>query len=110
MLTCCDSTYFGLTGIWKNTVFSWSFAVYCTVLFVFLIFMLVDFINKQKNSGYRESAKIILASTVVFFAVSLIISFVMKGLRVHVPVQANITMLIFVAGTVYAAEKYDFLK
>ncbi len=110
MLTCCDSTYFGLTGIWKNTVFSWSFAVYCTVLFVFIIFMLVDFINKQKNSGYRESAKIILASTVVFFAVSLIISFVMKGLRVHVPVQANITMLIFVAGTVYAAEKYGFFE
>lgn len=110
MLICCDRTYFGLTGIWKNSFYVYLFIVYSAVVFAVLMLNLISFIRKHKQGNYRKSAEIILGSTVMFFVVTVIVSFVLKALRIHIPLQVNITLLVFVAGIVYAAEKYSFFE
>jgi PAS domain S-box-containing protein len=110
MMVCCDRTFFGLTGIWNNSPFVYLFIVYSFVMFAVSLGMLVVFRNRQKNINMKKSADIILATTIMAFAITLIVSFILKWLRIHVPLEANLVFLIFVTGIIYAAGKYDFFE
>ena len=110
MMVCCDKTDFGLTGTWSNSVFVYLFILYCVVMFAVSLGMLVVYRNRQKNINMKKSADIILATTVVAFFITVIVSFVLKSIKIHVPLEANLTFLIFLAGIIYAAGKYDFFE
>ncbi|MBN2755087.1 MAG: GHKL domain-containing protein [Candidatus Goldbacteria bacterium] len=110
MLVCCDRTSFGLTGIWGNSAFVYLFIAYCFVMFAVSLGMLVLFRHRQKNVNMKKSADIILATTIMAFSITLIVSFILKWFRIHVPLEANLVFLIFVTGIIYAAGKYDFFE
>jgi len=110
MMVCCDRTSFGLTGIWSNSVFVYLFILHCVVMFVFSLGALLIFRNRHKNINMRKSADIILATTITAFVITLTVSFLLKSLKIHVALEANLVFLIFVSGIIYAAGKYDFFE
>ena len=110
MMVCCDRTSFGLTGIWSNSVFVYLFILYCVVMFAFSLGALLIFRNRHKNINMRKSADIILATTIAAFVITLTVSFLLKSLKIHVALEANLVFLIFVSGIIYAAGKYDFFE
>ena len=109
-LFCCDETYFGYTGRWKNIIWVKLFYAYYSISFLFGICLLVNYLKNEKNKIKKRTAKILLTTMIFCFIVGTITSVVMKEIKSYIPIEANIFLIVFAGGIVYAMFKYQFLS
>lgn len=107
---CCDETFFGYTGRWKNIIWVKLFYLYYTVSFFWGIFLLIKHLKNEKNKIKKHTATILMSTMLFCFIVGTITSVIMKETRNYVPLEANVFLIVFAIGIVYAMYKYQFLS
>jgi len=110
MLECCRQVPYGLTAAWKATPWTYAYYGYYTAMFLFGTYILLDFRNRTVIKTEKKMADILFLSAVTVFALGTAISVIMKNSGVYLPLDANVTFLVFVAGLIYCAEKYELLS
>lgn len=110
MTECCTKVFYGAGVGWKITPWSLAFFTYYTVLFLAGVYILFMFRKRTKIRTEKKIAEIMLAGAIAVFVLGTLINVVMKRLGVYLPLDANVTFLIFECGLIYCAEKYEMLS
>jgi signal transduction histidine kinase len=110
MLACCEHVSFGLTATWKNTVWTFLYYAYYSAMFLWGTFILYRFFSSTRIRTEKTMAGIMLLSAIAVFAFGTLISVIFKQLGLFLPLDANVTFLIFTAGLIYCAEKFEFMS
>lgn len=110
MLNCCRSEFFGMTAGWKTTPWALAFFTYYTVMFIAGTSVLFIFRNRTRIKIEKTMADIMLTGAVVVFVLGSLINVIMKMMGTYLPLDANVTFLIFMGGLIYCAEKYEMLS
>jgi len=109
-LDCCDKTYFGYTGIWKNIIWVKLFYVYYITYFITGTFLLIKFYINQNDTTKRKTTFTLLWTMIFCFVAGTITSVILKETKQYVPIEANVYLVIFAAGVFYTMVKYEFLS
>ncbi len=109
-LDCCDKTFYGYTGIWKKIIWVKLFYVYYIFNFLYGTFLLMKYTKQTKNSIKKRTSLILMNTMIFCFIVGTLTSVIMKETKNYVPIEANVFLIIFGFGIVYAMFKYQFLS
>ena len=112
LTTCCAVTSYGLTSMWEDNWYVKAFFIYYVLLFVAAIIFLFSFRSRQKgaSNALRMATDIIIASTIFCFVSGSISSVILKAMNIHVPLETNITMLVFLYAIMYSVEKFELFE
>ena len=112
LTTCCAMTAYGLTSVWNDNWYVRAFFIYYILLFVISAFFLFSFRSRQKGASntLRMATDIIIASTIFCFVSGTISSVILKAMDIHVPLETNITMLVFLYAIIYSVEKFELFE
>ncbi len=109
-IDCCDETFYGYTGIWKNIIWVKLFYVYYIFSFLLGIFLLIKYTKETKNIIKKRTSFILMNTMIFCFIAGSLTSVIMKETKNYVPIEANIFLIVFAFGIVYAMFKYQFLS
>jgi PAS domain S-box-containing protein len=110
MLECCRVVSYGVTADWKDTPWTYAYYIYYTIMFCAGTYLLFAFRNRTGIKTEKRIADILLLSAICVFAFGTMSSVIMKRMGIFLPLDANVTFLIFVAGLIYCARKYEMLS
>jgi len=102
--------WYGWGYTWLNSIWFYAYVFYYVSFTLMAVYLLFDIWQRAENAIKRKQAKIIVCTTLVAFAVGSAtnVVFPMLNLKV-VPATAQIAILIWVGGIVYAVIKYRLM-
>lgn len=101
---------YGWTYSWSTSIWPYLFYFYYVSFVITALFLIFNFGRKTKEPVYRKQSMIIFWSTLVSLVGGSLTNVVLPELRIYaLPPLANVTVLIFGMGVVYAIVKYQFL-
>ncbi|HDT14812.1 MAG TPA: hypothetical protein ENN55_01250, partial [Firmicutes bacterium] len=109
ILNCCAEVEHGLTSEWLDSVWLYIYYIYNMGAVIAAIVLLAYERNREKDHNRKRLFEIHLITVVICFVFASALSIVLKEMKIYVPFEGTIILLVFAFGIVYSMSKYEFM-